>query len=215
MRRLLTLVVILAAATAGAVWSTHPPLPAGGWPAAETLTGKPFNRQSETSRAPFVLRARDRDLEIKPLAHYEVRGIVLSETHYWIDDSAPLSPVDLCIAWGGIAEPKIYRQLAVSQSYRWCSWTYRESFPYDNAFINRNMANTHLIPATPVLARAAARVRQGDWIEIEGELVEITGSLKGRNFTWHSSLSRDDEGGGACEVLYLTRLQFRGREWRE
>ena len=65
------------------------------------------------------------------------------------------------------------------------------------------------------LARAAGRVRRGDWIEIEGELVEINGTLKGREFSWHSSLSRDDEGGGACEVLYLTRLQFRGREWRE
>ena len=215
MTRLLILLTILATAAAGICWSLRPPLTAGGRETAAPLPAQPLNRQSETSRAPFVLRARDRDLEIKPLAHYEVRGIVLSETHYWIDDSAPLSPVDLCIAWGGIAEPKIFRQLSVSQSYRWCSWTYRESFPYDNGYINRNMANTHLIPATPALASAAGRVRSGDWIEIEGELVEIRGTLKGRDFSWQSSLSREDEGGGACEVLYLTRLQFRGHEWRE
>jgi hypothetical protein len=215
MTRLLTLLATLAAGATGLLWMLHPPLPSGGEPAAGPLSDRPLNRQGDTRREPFSLRARDRDLNIKPLAHYEVRGVVLSETHYWIDDSAPLSPVDLCIAWGGIAEPKIFRQLSVSQSYRWCSWTYRESFPYDNGFINRNMANTHIIPATGTLAAAAGRVRGGDWVEIEGELVVISGRLKGREFTWRSSLSRDDEGGGACEVLYLTRLQFRGEEWRE
>lgn len=215
MTRSLTLLMIFAVLAAGVLWSVRPPLSAGGRPLTEPPGAKPVNRQSDARREPFRVHARDRDLLLKPLAHYEVRGMVLSETHYWIDDSAPLSPVDLCIAWGGIAEPKIFRQLSISQSYRWCSWTYSESFPYDNGYINRNMANTHLIPATRSLAIAAKRVRRGDWIEIEGELVEISGTLKGREFTWRSSISREDEGGGACEVLYLTRLQFRGREWRE
>ena len=215
MTRMLILLAIFIAAATAVLWWLRPPLPAGGQTATGALSAQPLNLQGDARREPFQLRARDRDLKLNPLAHYEVRGRVLSETHYWMDDSAPLSPVDLCIAWGAIAEPKIFRQLSISQSYRWCSWTYNESFPYDNGTINRNMANTHLIPATRALASAAGRVRNGDWIEIEGELVEVSGTLKGREFAWRSSLSRDDEGGGACEVLYLTRLQFRGREWRE
>jgi hypothetical protein len=39
---------------------------------------------------------------------------------------------------------------------------------------------------------------------LEGYLVNITGA---NGWHWNSSMSRDDTGGGSCEVLYLTRVK--------
>jgi len=46
-------------------------------------------------------------------------------------------------------------------------------------------------------------VRRHDLVTLEGYLVEITTA---EGFHWRSSLSRDDTGGGACEVMWVTSV---------
>jgi hypothetical protein len=46
-------------------------------------------------------------------------------------------------------------------------------------------------------------VDEGDVIQIRGYLVSIAGPDGER---WKSSLSRNDTGGGSCELLYATEL---------
>jgi len=46
-------------------------------------------------------------------------------------------------------------------------------------------------------------VRRHDLVSLEGYLVEIAGP---EGYHWRSSLSRDDTGGGACEVMWVTSV---------
>jgi hypothetical protein len=46
-------------------------------------------------------------------------------------------------------------------------------------------------------------VRRHVLVTLEGYLVEIT---RPDGYHWRSSLSRDDTGGGACEVMWVTSV---------
>ena len=196
------------------LWHFHPPLPGGGENNPGPFPGEKTPEQTATHAAPFKRSDFSGDFKFTPLAHYHVYGKVMGAARYHFDWTSSVAPVDFCIVWGGLTEPKILRQLSIHQDFRWCFWEYGADFPYDNQYIGRNMANTHIIPGSPAIGRAAGRVRSGDWIELEGELVRVEGTVGGGSVNWTSSLSREDTGNGACEVMYVTRLHLRGKEWR-
>jgi hypothetical protein len=72
-------------------------------------------------------------------------------------------------------------------------------------------ANTHLVPGSSRVASALARVRRGDVVRLEGDLVDIDGP---DGFAWKTSLSRTDTGAGACETLYVRALTIGTRRYR-
>ena len=61
-----------------------------------------------------------------------------------------------------------------------------------------------LIPADAAVRRALRGVRPGALIQLSGQLVEVH-SPKG--WTIRSSMTRDDTGAGACEVVWVEALQ--------
>ena len=61
----------------------------------------------------------------------------------------------------------------------------------------------HLIPANDSVARDIANVQEGEIIEISGSLVEITTN---DGWRWKSSLTRNDTGAGACEVILVESI---------
>jgi len=63
----------------------------------------------------------------------------------------------------------------------------------------------HMIPANPVVAKTLARVKREQRISLRGQLVRVEGD---DGFRWVSSLSRDDTGDGACEVIWLEHLEI-------
>lgn len=70
-------------------------------------------------------------------------------------------------------------------------------------FFTRSSGNWHMIPATPEVARALGRVARGDIVRIEGELVQVTFD---NGVYFRSSLTRDDEGDGACEIIRVRSI---------
>jgi hypothetical protein len=54
-----------------------------------------------------------------------------------------------------------------------------------------------------VVRKQLLAVRRHDLVTLKGYLVEITGP---DGFHWRSSLTRDDTGGSACEVMWITDL---------
>lgn len=55
-----------------------------------------------------------------------------------------------------------------------------------------------MVPANPGIARALQKVKPDDLIEVDGALIEVDAS---DGWYWKSSLSREDTGQGACELL--------------
>jgi hypothetical protein len=61
----------------------------------------------------------------------------------------------------------------------------------------------HMIPADAATAKELGRVRIGDKVRIDGWLVEADAP---DGWRWRSSLTREDSGGGACEVVYVCSI---------
>ena len=62
----------------------------------------------------------------------------------------------------------------------------------------------HMIPADGAIAGRLKDVRPGQVVRIQGWLVE---ARAGDGWRWRSSLTRNDTGAGACEVIFVRDLQ--------
>lgn len=144
------------------------------------------------------------DLKITPLAHYSLTAVVLSRSRYRYDSSAKIAPVDLALGWGPMSIAGVINELSISQSGRWYEYTWRNDPPLDPTEIARHSANTHCLPATDEIRRQLLAVKRHDLVTLSGYLVEVN---RADGYRWRSSLSRDDTGGGACEVVWITALE--------
>lgn len=192
-------------------------LACSGTPSGEESTpldtaSDPLQTPAEEA-APFEVTAGGETFRLTPLATYAARGIVLDRSNYSSGWNGRLSPCDVALAWGALLENDLYKELDWSQSGRWYWWQYDGSASpkvQDEKFVARYSSNTHIIPATPNLARAAKSLSAGDTAELCGHLVRVD-STGGEGNRWVSSTSRQDMGDGSCEVLYLTKLRIGDR----
>jgi len=64
----------------------------------------------------------------------------------------------------------------------------------------------HMIPADATIAEALEAVENEDMVRIHGWLVRID---RDGGWRWQSSLTRQDSGGGACELVYVCAVERR------
>jgi hypothetical protein len=161
-------------------------------------------RQSDVDgMAPFRLGRAN----VTPLAGLSLQARVLSREDYSGGDEAEFSPTDLALGWGPMAAEGMADRLDVSQGGRWYRYRWgADGPPLPPEQIVRNSANMHLIPADAAVAAALGRVRPGDIVRVEGWLVNID---RDDGWRWRSSLSRDDQGNGSCELVYVCSLRER------
>lgn len=162
----------------------------------------PLQTEVPDSLSPFALPAAT----LKPLAGFSLQARVLSREDYRMGREADLSPTDLALGWHRMAEDKVLSKLSMSQSVRFFSYRWENQPPIPPDEIRISAANMHMIPAGDTVAQALADVRKDDHVRIDGWLVEATAP---DGWRWRSSTTREDTGGGACEVIYvcaITRL---------
>jgi hypothetical protein len=141
-------------------------------------------------RGPYTIRA---------LAAFDMHSRVLAMQPYSGDRESALVPVDYVMAWGVMSRADVARQFSIEQKNRWCFWEARHPTVTAEDVITHS-ANMHLIPATPDVASALRRIRRYDIVHVRGWLVEVSAP---DGWTWCSSLSRDDTGNNACEIIYV------------
>jgi hypothetical protein len=145
---------------------------------------------------------RFKDMDIQPMAEFHVKAKVLSAKDYgFFDSMSELSPIDLGLGWGRMSDEKIVSQIDFRQSGRWMFWNAREVWPIPIEETEDSSSNMHMIPAEDYLADAMKSVRVGDIVEFTGYLVRVRGD---RGEQWNSSLSREDKGNGACEIVFVS-----------
>lgn len=195
MRKLLIILLIAAAFLAYRDWRLRPIDHTPGVlvqvaPVQENL------RRPETFRfADFTMTRR---------AAFDIQARVLSrETYFWGTES-DLSPIDLALGWGRMSDQSVVDQINIRQSGRWYYTRYSLPPPIPEDEIIRNSANMHMIPADPVLEKALKQLRRGDVIRIKGYLVDVDHDS---GWMWRTSLTRDDTGQGACEIIYVEDVQ--------
>ncbi len=142
------------------------------------------------------------DAQLEPQAEYSFEARLLFVTWYNSDRGAKYSPVDLSISWGMMSDSANLDLLEWSAGTRFLNYRWPAQPPIPLADIKPRVANVHILPASPDLLKRIAKLRPGSLVRASGLLV----NLKAGNYTWNSSLTRDDDGDGACELLYLTAI---------
>lgn len=145
-----------------------------------------------------------RDHTLTPLARFEIRARVLGAERYRFDRAARLSPVDLVLGWGPMSDSRVLDAVSIRQGNRWYFWT-AERLPIPSAEISSHSANMHMIPATEWVSRRLTRVKPGQMVHLEGQLVRADSP---DGWHWVSSLSRTDTGDGSCEVVWVERAEI-------
>lgn len=169
---------------------THPP--------GETASLTP--QQSATD----AVRFNHQGYTITPLANVTLAARVLGREHYRLDRGAKLSPVDLALGWGPMSDEAVLSKLHISQSNRFYYWR-AATLPIPRTQIEHHSANMHMIPATAEIENTLQSVQLGQTIQLTGYLVQASGQ---DGFTWKSSLTREDTGFGACELVYVTQASI-------
>ncbi|MBX3693889.1 MAG: hypothetical protein KF790_01820 [Steroidobacteraceae bacterium] len=143
---------------------------------------------------------------LTPRAQFAATVRVLASERYYIDAMAPIAPVDLAVGWGPMSDTAVLGALSISQSARFYFWQGRE-LPLPPADITRHSANWHIVPASATVYRTLRQLRPGQLIHLSGELVDVEGPDGGSART---SLSRNDTGAGACEIIHVETLETVG-----
>lgn len=143
-----------------------------------------------------------RGYHLTPLANFSLRARVLARRDYHHDREAQISPVDLALGWGPMSDSSVLDEIRIEQRGRFYYWRVQQ-FPVPRQHIERNSANMHLIPANAEVEAAIRRSQSGSLIALSGQLVRVSAD---DGFTWTSSLTRNDTGAGACEVIYVTEF---------
>lgn len=140
-------------------------------------------------------------------AKYTIAGQLVSKKRYYRSLIDELSPYDFALTWGDL--PKHLDQIKFKQTSRFCLFQLKKNATIPVAYVQDHMSNNHLIPATKNIRKAMRKAKKGDLILIEGHLVDVQASKKGRTYSsWNSSVSRDDTGNGACEIIYVVSLRI-------
>lgn len=141
--------------------------------------------------------------KLTPLAEFKTEARVLSRKSYGSDAESELSPLDFALGWGRMSDNAVLDQLQISQSVRFFSYRWADQPPIPPQEIVVSATNVHLIPEDAGVMHTLDRVRAGQVVRLEGLLVEAE---RGDGWRWRSSLTREDDGAGACELLLVRKV---------
>lgn len=144
-----------------------------------------------------------RGYEMTALADFRIEARVLSAKRYRSDANAELSPLDLALGWGPMSDSTNLEDIDISQSGRFYHWKTRTP-KIEITDIGRHSANMHLIPADETVEAAFDGIRTGHLVRFSGELIK---AKHPSGWRWKSSLTRRDAGNGACEVVFVHRIE--------
>ena len=174
-------------------------------PIQSSVTGEAAN--------PIIWEENGITWTMQPRASYQIAARVLGNKRYY-DWQSDVVPRDLALGWGNMSAPSVDEWVHWRQSNRWYRYQWDSTPPYGSSYIATHTANVHIIPATDNLEKALRQIQENDLVYLEGYLVDLQvqdGSREGRVST---SLTRDDKGAGACEILYVERLILDGRLYK-
>ena len=142
---------------------------------------------------------RKHDAEIVAVARFTMEARILGIAHYRFDRMAKLVPNDFAFGWGPMSDSNVLSKLTISQDNRFYYWMANE-FPIPRREIEAHSANMHLIPADNSVERRLDAARVGQVVKLSGYLVNVKSDA---GWSIASSLTREDTGAGACEVIWV------------
>lgn len=145
------------------------------------------------------------DFQVIGQARFSAEVRVLSRERYRLGALADVAPLDIAVGWGPMSDSAVLADLKIWQSGRFYFWRYEDEPPIPTEIIASHSANWHLVPANSGIWRKLSGVRVGDVVKLNGVLV----NLENPSVTMTTSLTREDTGAGACEIIYVQGASIR------
>lgn len=139
-------------------------------------------------------------------AQFQLEARVLSSERYFFGLGSELSPIDLALGWGPMSDQAVLDQIKISQDSRWYFTRYQLPAPIAEPEIISHSSNMHMVPANSRIGKSLKNLRIGQVVEIQGYLVDADHPS---GWNWRTSLSREDTGAGACEIVLVEQLSVR------
>ncbi len=165
--------------------------------------------QVKTAEPQFKKKYGKVEVKITPRANYTAGFRIVSAARYG-GFSGEIAPLDLAGVWGGLLDKDLLSEISITQYNRFYFFKYTAEFPFGLDYIYRHSANMHIIPSTENIKNVIGRLGINDDIVIEGYLVDLRWETGSGEYHWNTSLSREDSGAGACEIIYVKKLIFNG-----
>ena len=158
--------------------------------------------QSEAiSHTPFIHKG----FQVTPLAAFELEARILGTERYTLGRESELSPIDLALGWGAMSDSAVLDQITIRQSGRFYHWSAKQ-LPIPRTTIISHSANMHMVPADAEVEQQLKALRRGDIVRLEGKLIRADAA---DGWRWVSSMTRDDSGNGACELVWVKAVTLR------
>jgi hypothetical protein len=178
-------------------------LPASSVRATDPIDWHAEPLQTETRRTPFLWPAAGDEVLVRPRATFDIAAVVASAEPYSLDAGAFLAPVDLVMTWGQLPDEPYRSRVSYSQMSRFYFWRTGDR-SLDLRYIATHSANMHMIPSDRNLLRALAHIGSGERVRIRGLLVDVDAKHR---LLWRTSMTREDTGPGACELVWVEQVQ--------
>lgn len=165
-------------------------------------------------------KGEDYKIVISPLYYYEISGKVVSVRKWrkWEESDFPIwkeiFPIDFGLVWGKLTDEKYAQYVKFSHrpASRFLHWRYKfptEGPSLSEEYMSKHFSNNHLSPANETIKYALHKVKKGDLVRIEGWLMEMDLYKSGQKISSaRSSTTREDVWGGACESIYVKKIQI-------
>lgn len=176
------------------------------------LDTDPIQKMLQT-HDPYTLEYRGASYLIDPVANYEISGMIVSHNDiqafddiYHTSDSVDIR--DLCLIWGENIENNNHLSFNFKNE-PWSCHISQKSSDSPGEFSIENLSNNHLLVSSEKLREQIYSLHPGDQIKLTGQLINY--GYPGEAPFRKTSLTRTDEGNGACEVMFVDTLQVLSR----
>ncbi len=179
-----------------------------------SIEGIPEPKQHDVTSETISFEKNGWNLQMHYKCAYDIRGLAVHTRTYPLTDDMgdSISPVDIGIAWGLVAEKNKEVGFKWSHGNRklTCAPLSQEKMKIFGGTVDdyvKNTSNNHLIPADKNVEKELLSIRKGDYIRLRGYLVNIDGERikDGKMGRWYTSTSREDTD---CEVIYVTNVDW-------
>ena len=152
--------------------------------------------------------AKRHHVRLQPRATYKITGYAAETSRQLLDEWDFVMPMDVALVWGPVADPAVLSHVKFHLSERYVSYWHDAATPASGQ-LPSHIANNHLIPADEGVAKDLARIRIGDLVTLRGKLVDVhINDASGKQvFRARTSLTRNDVGSGACEIIWVESVE--------
>ena len=166
--------------------------------------------QKKTRKQPFEVRYNNIPYKVEPQYSYDISGLVVSFRHH--DGNSRmhsrggdhLNMLDVCVVWGKNVQNPMLRKFKFWSGIFTC-FVKSDSATQWQTFAMTQLSNNHLLSDREVIREQVQGIRIGDQIRMQGYLAKYSNP---GGYSRGTSTTRDDDGDGACETIYVESFEI-------